>query len=47
MALDASLIAPEAGYLSADALIEHRLPRHQAELDAVFDHGVAPAGEIG
>ena len=31
----------------ADALLEHRLPRHQAEAKPVFDHSVAPAGEFG
>src|SRR6266436_498003 len=45
--LDASVTAHNAGDVSADALVEHRLPRHQAEPEPVFDHGVAPADEIG
>src|SRR6266446_2680304 len=45
--LDASVTAHNAGDVSADALVEHRLPRHQAEPEPVLDHGVAPACEVG
>jgi Tripartite tricarboxylate transporter family receptor len=31
----------------ADALVEHGLPRHQLETDAVIDHGEAAARELG
>jgi hypothetical protein len=31
----------------ADALVEHRLPRHQLETDAVIDHGETAARELG
>ena len=33
--------------MPADALVEHGLPRHQVETDAVIDHGEAAAGELG
>src|SRR5258708_32502757 len=45
--LDASVTAHNAGDVSADVLVEHRLPRHQAEPEPVLDHGVAPACEVG
>jgi len=31
----------------ADALVEHGLPRHQLEADAVIDHDEAAARELG
>jgi hypothetical protein len=43
---DASVIAHEAGYVSADALVEHRLPRHRSEAKSVFDHGEAPLARL-
>jgi hypothetical protein len=45
--LDTAVAAHDAGDVSADALVEHRLPGHEAKLEPVVDHGVAPTGEIG
>ena len=36
-----------AGDMLADALVEHGLPRHQLEADAVIDHGEAAARKLG
>ena len=47
MPLDPSVTAHEAANASTDVLVEHRLPRHQAEPEPVVDHGVAPADETG
>src|ERR1700726_3832074 len=44
---DAAGIAHCAGDMLADALVEHGLPRHQLEADAVIDHGEAAARELG
>jgi hypothetical protein len=38
---DAASSAHCAGDMLADALVEHGLPRHQLEADAVIDHGEA------
>src|SRR3984893_19165110 len=43
---DAASSAHCAGDMLADALVEHGLPRHQLETDAVIDHGEAAAGEL-
>jgi hypothetical protein len=43
----ASSIAHCASDVLADALVEHGLPRHELESDAVIDHGEAAAGELG
>lgn len=34
------------GELLTQPLLDHRLPRHQAEAQAVVEHGEAPAGEL-
>src|SRR5262249_34993749 len=47
MPLDPTVITHDAADASADLLVEHRLPRNQAEPKPVFDHSVAPAGEVG
>src|SRR5450432_3569803 len=44
---DAAGIAHEAGDVLADTAVEHGLPRHQLETDAVIDHGKAAARELG
>jgi hypothetical protein len=44
---DAACAAHDAGDVLADALVEHGLPRHQLETDAVIDHGEAAARELG
>ena len=45
---DAAGIAHEAGDVLADALVEHGLPRHEAEAEAaLIDHGEPAAGELG
>src|ERR1700716_2080279 len=44
---DATSIGHCAGDMLADALVEHGLPRHQLETDAVIDHGEAAARELG
>src|SRR6266852_6260260 len=47
MPLDTAVAAHDPGDVPTDALVEHRLPRHQAEPEPVFDHGEASAGEVG
>ena len=44
---DAACAAHDAGDVLADALVEHRLPRHQLETDAIIDHGEAAGRELG
>ena len=44
---DAASSAHRAGDMLADALVEHGLPRHQLEADAVIDHGEAAVRQLG
>src|SRR5450631_989731 len=44
---DAACAAHDADDVLADALVEHGLPRHQPETDAVIDHGDAAGRELG
>src|ERR1700730_6829029 len=44
---DATSIAHCAGDMLADTLVEHGLPRHQLETDAVINHSEAAARELG